>query len=216
LRIEAYYKKYGDLLKTYTNNGSSIITDSVGNGGTGDAKGIELFWRDRKTLKDVDYWVSYSYIDTKRNYLNYPYALQPNFVANHTLSLVFKKFVTKWKTGFNGSYTFATGRPYYDIRYDNSNAKYVIADQGKTIAYHNLSLSLNYLPNIGANSAKKFIVWVFSINNVIGNDQVFGYNYSYNGTRKEPVLPTARRFFFLGCFMSFGVDRSQDVINSNL
>ncbi len=216
LRIEAYYKKYGDLLKTYTNTGSSITTDSVGNGGTGDAKGIELFWRDRKTLKDVDYWISYSYIDTKRNYLNYPYALQPNFVANHTLSLVVKKFVTKWKTGFNGSYTFATGRPYYDIRYDNSSTKFVIADQGKTIAYHNLSFSLNYLPNIGAKSAKKFIVWVFSVNNVIGNDQIFGYNYSFDGTRKQPILPTARRFFFFGCFLSFGVDRSQDVINSNL
>ncbi|WP_205508688.1 TonB-dependent receptor [Longitalea arenae] len=215
LRIEGFYKKYQDLIKTYGNSNNGII-DSIGNGGFGDAKGIELFWRDRKTFKEVDYWISYSYLDTKRDYLNYPYAIQPNFAANHTASLVLKKFVTKWKTQFNGSYTFATGRPYYNIRYSNSTGKYHIADQGKTIAYNNLSFSVNYLPTLGNTKSKKFIVWVFSVNNVLGSDQVFGYNYSYNGLRKDPVLPTSRRFFFLGCFLSFGVDRSDDVINSNL
>jgi outer membrane receptor for ferrienterochelin and colicin len=215
LRIEGFYKKYENLVKTYGTNNSGII-DSVGNAGYGDAKGIELFWRDRKTLKNVDYWISYSYLDTKRDYLNYPAAIQPSFAANHTASLVVKKFVTKMKTQFNGSYTFATGRPYYNIRYSNNAGKYQIAEQGKTIAYNNLSFSVNYLPTIGNPKAKKFVVWVFSVNNVLGSDQVFGYNYSYNGLRKDPILPTARRFYFLGCFLSFGVDRSDDVINSNL
>lgn len=215
LRIEGFYKKYHDLIKTYGNSNNGII-DSIGNGGFGDAKGIELFWRDRKTFKGVDYWVSYSYLDTKRDYLNYPYAIQPNFAARHTASLVVKKFVTKWKTQFNGSYTFATGRPYYNIRYSNSTGKYHIADHGKTIPYNNLSVSVNYLPTIGNTKAKKFVVWVFSVNNILGSNQVFGYNYSYNGLRKDPILPTARRFYFLGCFLSFGVDRSEDVINNNL
>ena len=79
-----------------------------------------------------------------------------------------------------------------------------------------MSISVNYLPSIGKENAKKFTVFVFSINNVLGSNQVFGYNYSYNGGRKEPILPTAKRFFFLGCFLSFGVDRSDEVINSNL
>jgi hypothetical protein len=215
LRIEAFYKKYEHLIKTYGKNNNGVI-DSIGNAGFGDAKGIELFWRDRKTLKNVDYWISYSYLDTKRDYLNFPYAIQPNFAANHTASLVVKKFVTKLKTQFNGSYTFATGRPYYNIRYSNISGKFQIADEGKTITYNNLSFSINYLPNIGNTKAKRFAVWVFSVNNVLGSDQIFGYNYSYNGLRKDPILPTARRFYFLGCFLSFGVDRSDDVINSNL
>ncbi len=83
LRIEGYYKKYENLVKTYGTSNAGII-DSVATSGYGDAKGIELFWRDRKTLKNVDYWISYSYLDTKRDYLNYPYAIQPNFAANHT------------------------------------------------------------------------------------------------------------------------------------
>jgi hypothetical protein len=215
LRIEAFYKKYDELTKTFASKGSGVI-DSVGGGGYGDAKGIELFWRDRKTLKDVDYWISYSYLDTKRNYLNYPYAIQPNFAAKHTASLVFKKFVTKIKTQFNASYTYASGRPYYNIRYDNNTAGFTIKDEGKTIDYHSMSFSVNYLPSIGKPNTKNFIVWVFSINNVIGNKQVFGYNYSADGSRKDPIVPTAKRFVFLGCFMSFGIDRTQDVINGNL
>ncbi len=207
IRAEIFYKKYNDLIKTFPD---------TANNGFGEAKGVELFWRDRKTFKNVDYWISYSYLDTKRDYLNYPYALQPNFAANHTASLVVKKFVTKLKTQFNGSYTFATGRPYYNISYNNSNNKYTIADQGKTIDYNSLSFSVNYLPFIGNPNAKRFIVWVFSITNVLNSKQVYNYNYSYNGLRKEAVVPPARQFFFLGCFLSFGVDRSEDVINSNL
>ena len=215
LRVEAFYKKYNELVKTWSTKGN-YLTDSVGNGGYGKAQGIELFWRDRKTLKDVDYWISYSYLDTKRDYLNYPYAIQPSFAANHTVSLVVKKFVTKIKTGFNASYSFATGRPYYNIRYNDAQNKFVIADQGKTITYNNLSFSVNYLPSIGKKDTKKFTVWVFSVNNVLGNDQIFGYNYSFNGSRKDPILPAARRFFYIGCFISFGIDRTQDAINNNL
>ncbi|WP_276479991.1 TonB-dependent receptor [Paraflavitalea pollutisoli] len=215
LRFEAFYKKYNELTKTFSTAGTNII-DSVGGGGFGHAKGIEIFWRDRKTFKNFDYWISYSYLDTKRDYLNFPYAIQPNFAANHTASLIVKKFVTKLKTQFNGSYTFASGRPYYNIRYNNSSNKFTIADEGKTIPYHSMSFSVNYLPNIGNQKAKSFAVWVFSVNNVIGNNQIFGYNYSANGMHKEPVVPTAKRFFFLGCFLSFGIDRSDEVINSNL
>ncbi|NML20502.1 TonB-dependent receptor plug domain-containing protein [Pseudoflavitalea sp. G-6-1-2] len=215
LRLEAFYKKYDELVKTYSTKGN-YITDSAGNGGYGKAQGFELFWRDRKTLKDVDYWISYSYLDTKRDYLNYPYAIQPGFAANHTVSLIVKKFVTKLKTGFNASYSFATGRPYYNIRYNEGQNKFTIAEQGKTITYNNLSFSVNYLPSIGKKDSKKFTVWVFSVTNVLGSDQIFGYNYSFNGSRKDPILPAARRFFYLGCFISFGIDRTQDVINGNL
>ena len=67
----------------------------------------------------------------------------------HTASLVVKKFVLPWKTGFNAAYNFATGRPFYDIRFDGLQDKYVIADKGTTIPYHSLSFSLNYLPKLG-------------------------------------------------------------------
>ncbi len=204
-RLEAFYKKYQDLIKTFPN---------YNNAGSGYAQGIELFWRDKKTFKNVDYWFSYSYLDTKRDYNNYPMQLQPSFAANHTASLVVKRFVMKWKTGFNVTYSYATGRPYYNFQPNGS--KYDIKDQGTTIPYNSLSFSLNYLPNLGKPKAKAFIVWVLSATNLLNQNQVFGYNYSYYGDIKQPIVPPAKQFFFLGCFISWGVDRSQDAINNNL
>lgn len=214
LRTELFYKKYDDLYKTGLSFNGNYV--AVNNDGFGDAKGIELFWRDKKTIKNVDYWFSYSYLDTKRNFLNYPSAIQPSFAANHTAAFVFKRFVLPWKTQFNLSYNFATGRPYYNIAYDSVKGKFTIADQGKTINYNNVSFSVNFLPNLGNNEAKTFAVWVLGINNVLGQKQVYSYNYSSNGSRKEAVTPPSKRFIFIGCFLSFGTDRTQDAINNNL
>ncbi|MBA2500915.1 MAG: TonB-dependent receptor [Chitinophagaceae bacterium] len=212
-RTEIFYKKYDHLLKTTVKDNREIVSSNNGNG---DAKGIEVFWRDRKSIKGVDYWFSYSYLDTKRDFLNYPYALQPSFAANHTASLVIKKFVSKFKSMFNASYTYSTGRPYYNIRYDDAADKFAIYDQGKTIDYNSLSLSINYLPNIFEKGAARNTVFVFSITNVFGSNQVFGYQYSFDGHRKEAIVPPSKRFIFLGAFISLGVDRTQDIINSNL
>jgi vitamin B12 transporter len=214
LRGEIFFKKYDNLYKTAPGIGGRELASN--NNGYGDAKGIEFFWRDKKTWKNVDYWLSYSYLDTKRDFLNFPSAIQPSFAANHTASFVFKRFVLPWKTGFNLSYNFATGRPYYRIAYDNAQNKYTITDEGKTISYNNMSISINYLPNLGKQDVKTFAVWVLGINNVLGQKQVYNYNYNNDGSRKEAVTPPSKRFVFIGCFLSFGVDRTQDAINNNL
>ena len=213
-RAEAYYKKYEDLIKTTQQYNTQ--QQAVNNKGYGDAKGFELFWRDKKNIKNFDYWISYSFLDTKRDYLNYPYAIQPSFAAKHTASIVLKKFVANMKTEFNASYTYASPRNYYNIMYDNNTGKFSIADQGKTIPYNSLSLSVDYLPSVFKKGAKKNTVCVLSVTNVLGNHQVFGYNYSYNGYHREAITPPVKTFVYIGVFFSFGVDRSEDVINSNL
>ncbi len=204
-RVEAFYKQYNALVKTFP----TINTD-----GTGYAQGFEVFWRDKKTIKELDYWISYSYLDTKRDFLYYPQKVQPNFAANHTASLVTKKFVMKWKTGFNFTYTFATGRPYYFMQ--NNGGGFSIKDQGKTIPYNNLGFSANYVPQAGNPKAKTFVVIVASVTNVLNSRQVFGYNYNHDGSIKQAINPPAQRFFFIGCFLSWGVNRTQDAINNNL
>lgn len=213
-RTELFHKEYDRLYKTgFDNNGREVAANT---NGFGYAKGAEIFWRDKKTIKNVDYWFSYSYLDTKRDHLNFPGQITPSFAATHTASFVFKRFVLPWKTGFNFSYNFATGRPYYNIAYDNTQNKYAITDQGRTISYNNFSFSVNYLPGLGKKNAKAFSVFVLGINNVLGQDQVFTYNYNNNGSRKEAVGPPSRRFVFIGCFLSFGTDRTQEAINNNL
>ncbi len=211
-RVEAYYKKYNDLIKTVPN---SYYYSDFNNSGDGYAKGIELFWRDKKSIKDFDYWISYSFLDTKRNYLNFTESLKPNFAATHTASLVMKRFFMKMKTGFNFTYSYATGRPYYNFQVNSGN-KYYVADQGVTKDYHSLNFSMEYVPSVGKTNAKAFVVWFASISNILGYTPVYGYNYSYNGAIKQPITNPANRFYFVGCFISWGVDRTQDAINNNL
>lgn len=209
-RAEIFYKKYDDLVKTRPYNNTETATS---NDGYGDAKGIEFFWRDKKTIKNLDYWISYSYLDTKRDYANFPYAITPNFAANHTGSLVVKKFVQKWKLNVNAAYNYASGRPYYNIVPDGTGYKF--ADRGTIPDYHNVSFSLNYLPFIGKQNPKSFPVYVISVSNIFNIKQVYGYEYSYNGYRKEEIVPTSRFFIFIGAFISFGVDRSDEVIDNS-
>ena len=211
-RVEAYYKKYEDLIKTVP---VSYTYSLYNNTGSGYAQGFEVFWRDKRSFRDFDYWISYSYLDTKRNYLNYTTQLMPTFAARHTASLVMKRFFTKIKTGFNLTYSYATGRPYYDFILD-STAKFAVRDHGTTRDFNSLGFSMEYVPSIGKPKARTFIVLFASVNNVLGYDAVYGYNYSYSGVNKVPVQPPARRFYFIGCFLSWGVDRTQDAINNNL
>jgi len=210
-RAEIFYKKYDDLVKTALVGAREV---AINNDGFGDAKGFEFFWRDKKTIKNVDYWISYSFLDTKRDFLNFPYATTPNFAAKHTASIVMKKFVQAWKMQFNGSYNYASSRPYYDIRFDGS--KYYFADMGKVQDYHNISLAFNYLPTVGKPNAKNFVVYVLSLSNTFGIKQVYGYQYSYNGLRKEQIVPPSRIFVYIGAFFSFGIDRSEQAVNDRL
>ncbi|WP_226063610.1 TonB-dependent receptor [Kaistella polysaccharea] len=211
LRLETFYKNYTQLTKTF---GEDYYQMADNNNGSGYAKGVEVFWRDRKTLKNIDYWISYSFLDTKRDFLNYPVSLPPGFAAKHTLSVVAKKFVTSWKTGFNMSYTYASGRPYYDIISENKTN--IIRHEGTLKDYSGLNFSLNYLPNLGNKDAKTFTVLVLSISNILGRKNVFGYNFSADGQRRSAVLPPVNTFVFIGAFISFGVDKTNDAINNNL
>jgi len=109
-RSEVYYKNYSDLVKydTSTAQYNSIFN----NNGTGYAKGLDVFWRDGKSFKYLEYWVSYSYINTKRDYKNYTAEVTPSFVADHSLSLVGKYWIDKWKSQLSITNSFTTGRPY--------------------------------------------------------------------------------------------------------
>lgn len=210
-RAEVFYKKYDDLVKTELGMTGESATS---NNGFGNAKGIEFFWRDKKTIKNLDYWISYSFLDTKRDFLNFPFAITPNFAAKHTSSLVVKKFVQPWKLNINWAYNYTSGRPYYNIQPDGGGFKF--NDRGTIPDYHNVSFALNYLPFIGKKSPKSYPVYVLQVSNIFNLKQTYGYSYSYNGYRKEAIVPTSRMFVFIGAFISFGVDRSDEVTNNGL
>ncbi len=214
LRVEAYYKKYDNLTLTDPNsvilpinNSTSTpfsLNSNISNKGYGYAQGLDVFWRDKKTIKGVDYWISYTYLDTKRKWLNYPRAVTPPFAATHTASLVLKKFFTKLNLSSGFTYSYASGRPYY-----NPTNSAFMAD--RTIAFNSVGINAAYLRQI----KRCFAVLAIAVTNVIGNEQVYSYRYSFDAQRRDAVGPPAKRFFFIGLFLSFGVDRSKEVIDNN-
>jgi outer membrane receptor for ferrienterochelin and colicin len=206
LRIEAYYKFYNNLVKT---------VPSVANTGDGYARGMELFFRDKKTIKDLDYWISYTYLDTKREFQNYPSSLRPSFSTPHTVSIATKKFFPDINLSINAAYFFSTGRPYYHIGSGN-RAETKILDSGKTKNYNALNLHVAYLLSFFKKwKQPDFSGIALGVNNLLGTNQVFGYNYSDDGTNKVPITLPATRTYYIGVFFNFGIDRRDDMMNQN-
>jgi carboxypeptidase-like protein len=199
LRLEGYYKDYANLIRElynpYDPTTYRIIMDTttVNNSGHGYAQGLELFWRDKKSVKNLDYWVSYSYIDTRRLYANYPTEATPTYIANHNLNLVTKYFVDKWHTNFSATYSYASGRPYYE-----PGTAFL---SSRTPDFNNLAIAVAYLHTFG----KWFSVFYLSIDNITNQHNIFGYRYAYDASgnvTKSPILPALYRSIFFGVNMS--------------
>ncbi len=192
-RIETYYKDYKNLVKLKPN------ADSVyNNSGKGYAKGIDVFLRYNKfSSEGRDMWASYTYLDTKRDYRDFPTMATPTFAAPHTFSLVFKQWVSSMNSLFGLTLSYATGRPYY-------NPNNPIFHSDRTKDFFNLSANCSHLTNLFGNLTIIF----FSIDNVFAYENIYSYRYSTNGKIREPITASASRFFFLGIFISLGENNS--------
>jgi vitamin B12 transporter len=166
-RIESYFKKYDKLVKY----DESFRADASGysNAGSGFARGVDLFWRDQKSLKGVDYWISYSYLNTLRDYRDYPESAIPPFASAHNLSVVYKQFITPIHTFAGITYAFASGRPY-----DDKNSGSFMS--GRTKPYNDISLSMTYVTRF----FRKECIVHLNITNLFGFKNVYGYRYSVN------------------------------------
>jgi len=196
-RIEAYYKNYSQLTK-YDFNGittdySVINYTGLNNGGSGFARGLDIFWRDKKSIPDGDYWISYSYLDTKRDFRDYPIQATPPFAAKHTLNVVYKEYISVLKSQIGATYSFSSGRTYY-----NPNNPVFLGD--KTTDYNDLSLNISYLTRL----LNQFTILYISVNNLPGFTNIYGYNYSANGQFRDAITPTSRRNFLVGLFVNIG------------
>jgi len=203
LRTEVYFKQYNDLVKYNT---ESVRFDSqFSNDGKGYAKGLDVFWRDGKTIKYLEYWISYSYIDTKRDYQNFSAEATPSFVATHSLSLVTKYWISDWKSQVGFTHQFSSGRPY-------NNPNETAFMNSKTKSFSNLSFNWAYLL-----SQQKILY--FSVSNVLGTQNVFGYSYANTPNtdgvfeRKE-IIPTADRFFFVGFFWTISDNKKDNQLKN--
>jgi outer membrane cobalamin receptor len=193
-RAELYHKRYANLVKFINGNPEQLT-----NAGDGYAQGFELFWRDSKTVRNLDYWISYSYLDTERDYLHFPTPSTPSFASAHNFSVVGKKFISEIKSQVGVTYSYSSPRAYNNPNSESFNT-------GRTPAYQDLSVNVSYLP-------KPFLIIHLSVTNVLGRDNIFGYDYSEapdsNGNYlSRAIRQPAKRFLFLGVFFTISKNKS--------
>ncbi|WP_228235614.1 TonB-dependent receptor [Allomuricauda sp. M10] len=202
-RAEAYFKDYDQFVKYNTE--MPEFGSLYSNSGDGYATGLDLFWRDNKSIEHLDYWVSYSYLDTERDYASFPTSATPNFASKHNLSVVTKYWVDKLRSQVGFSYSYGSGRPY-----NNPNTSTFMGE--KTKSYNNLSFNWAYLID------QQKILY-FSVSNMLGFNNVSNYQYAdapnmdgvYN---RRAITPPADSFFFVGFFWTISSDKKSNQLDN--
>lgn len=122
----------------------------------------------------------------------------PTFFSKHNFSFVYKQWIARIKSFLGMSYTYASGRPYYD---PNKPADLFLSD--KTKPYHNLSVNYSYdLSSI----TKIPVTFYASVSNIFGKNNVFGYNNAFNSASNKydliPIVPQANIFYLFALFIT--------------
>ncbi len=195
-RAEAYLKNYSNLLTS---------AQGFQSNGQGVAKGFDLFFRDSKSIKNLDYWVTYSFVDSKRQFGKYTEQVQPSFAPKHNVSVVGKYWISKLHSQLGATYSINDG-----YTYDNPNIEGQM--ESKTKMFNSLSLNWSYLPR------PNLIIHV-AVNNVLGAKNVFGYRYSetpnaQNQYAEMALGQAADRFFFIGVFYTLSSDKKANQLNN--
>lgn len=202
-RAEGYYKNYDGLVKFNTDMPG--FNSVFNNNGGGYATGLDLFWRDNKSIENLDYWISYSFLDTERDFRNFRERATPNFAPKHSFSLVTKYWVEDLRSQVGFSYNYGSGRPYNDP----NKTEYL---SEKTKPFKNLSINWAYLL-----SQQKILY--FSISNVAGFNNVNGYQYADSPNdlgffERRTIRPNADTFFFVGFFWTISQDNNSNQLNN--
>ncbi|HKK38992.1 MAG TPA: TonB-dependent receptor [Cryomorphaceae bacterium] len=197
LRAEAYYKKY-DGFATFGNQ-------SIEAAGDGYARGFDLFYRDRSLIKNADFWLTYSYVDSKRRFNGFESQVRPNYAPQHNFSAVMKYWIADLKSQVGGTFTWNSGHPY-----DSPNR----AGEMESLSadYASLSLNWSYL-------YRQNLIIHAAVSNATGRDNVFGYRYTAepdaNGFYdREPIRQAAPFFAFVGVFWTISTDKSANQLNN--
>lgn len=202
-RAELYRKDYDNLVKFDTQ--FEQFDSNFNSGGSGYAQGLDVFWRDNTSIKNLDYWMSYSLLDTQRDHRNFSNAAQPNFASKHNFSVVGKYWVEGLKSQIGLDYVHASGRPY-----TNPNTNQFLGERTKS--FNSVSFNWAYLL-----SQQKILY--FSVNNVFGFNNINGYQYSNtqnsNGNfSRRALTPAADQFFFVGFFWTISENKTDNQLDN--
>lgn len=211
-RAELYRKDYDNLVKfdapfqnVNFNNQNPTFNSNFRSDGDGYAQGLDVFWRDNTSIKNLDYWVSYSLLDTQRDHRNFPNTAQPGFASKHNFSIVGKYWVERLKSQIGLDYVHSSGRSYNDPNQTGFlNAR--------TKSFNSMSFNWAYLI-----SPQKILY--LSVNNVLGFRNINGYQYANtpnaNGNfNKRALRQNQDQFFFVGFFWTISENKTDNQLDN--
>jgi len=203
LRAELFRKDYDNLVKFDTE--LEQFDSNFTSNGSGYAQGLDVLFRDNTSIKYLDYWVSYSYLDTQRDHRNFQEQAQPNFASEHNFSIVSRYWIEKWKSQLGLSYAFASGRSY-----TNPNTDGFLTERTKP--FNNVSFNWAYLL-----SQQKILY--LGVNNILGFRNINGYQYANtpdaNGNfNRRALTPATDQFFVLGFFWTISEKGTDNQLNN--
>ncbi|WP_158962431.1 TonB-dependent receptor [Myroides fluvii] len=195
LRTELFYKTYDKLLLTPVREEKAFTQL-----GEGYARGLDLFWRDNTTFKNFAYWITYTYLDSKRKEAYWEQSIQPSYVSKHHVAVVTKYWIEKWKSQVSMTYNYSSPRYFYSV--DSTNqVRYT------TSAIHNVSLSWAYLV-----SGQKILY--ASVDNLLGRNPTYAYQFNQIGGQPDLVQASAKRFIYVGFMWTISKDKKSNQLEN--
>ena len=190
-KAELYYKNYDRLVleETDTETGSVLLTS----GGYGYSRGIDLFFRDRVSIKNLEYQLSYTYNISKRKYQRCSELTTPQYATRHNAALVVKYSLPRLHSIISLTNRFSTGRPYH-----NPLLLGLMNDEVKP--YNSLDVGVTFL------ASKKVIIHA-SASNILGRKNEFGK------VDNKAILASSDHFFYVGVYVTLGKKAAYDVSN---
>jgi len=180
-RLEAYYKSYTNLLLEDTDI-------NYKNGGSGSAKGIDMFVKD--AFGPVSGWVAVSWLKARRKWMDLPVMTSPYFDITYNITAVVNVDITK-KMNIGTSFRYATGKPYTPAPEAYHEER--VSD------YMKLDVSLNYLHSFFNSNMTVFYI---AVSNLLGRINVFDYRYSSDWQRRDGVESSFGRSVYFGVSFS--------------
>lgn len=190
-KAEFYYKNYDRLALIEAN--ADMETAFLTSGGYGRSKGIDLFFRDRTLLQNLEYQLSYTYNISKRKYQEYAELTTPQYATRHNAAFVVKYSLPQLRTIIGITDRISSGRPYH-----NPALPGLMNDEVKP--YNSLDLGLTFLVS------KKVIVHA-SATNILGRKNEFGK------VNDKAILASSDQFFYVGVYITLGKKAAYDVSN---
>ncbi|WP_455601192.1 TonB-dependent receptor plug domain-containing protein [Bacteroides rodentium] len=190
-KAELYYKDYNRLVleETDTETGSVLLTS----GGYGYSRGIDLFFRDRVSIKNLEYQLSYTYNISKRKYQRCSELTTPQYATRHNAALVVKYSLPRLHSIISLTNRFSTGRPYH-----NPLLPGLMNDEVKP--YNSLDVGVTFL------ASKKVIIHASASN-------IFGRKNEFGKVDNKAVLASKDHFFYVGVYVTLGKKAAYDVSN---